>query len=133
MSFSSIKEMNRLISEGLSNIYLKVTNKKNWRSQNFLRSSKFKKFVSRSVFVELQFTSLNFKLLVATWKSEAWEQNCVWIFYYFNFEKNHDILKLKSPYSSWNKKVNFNKNETGSKMENPTHSFREMNLVFQLT
>ena len=57
----------------------------------------------------------------------------MWLFYYFNFEKNHDILKLKNPYSSWNKNVSFNKNETGSKMENSTHSFREMNLVFQLT
>ena len=28
--------------------------------------------------------------------------------------------------------INFNKNETESKMENPTHSFRETNLVFQL-
>ena len=28
--------------------------------------------------------------------------------------------------------INFNKNETESKMENPTHSFREMNLVLQL-
>ena len=29
------KEVNRLISEGLSNIYIKVTIEKNWRSQNF--------------------------------------------------------------------------------------------------
>ena len=31
-----------------------------------------------------------------------------------------------------NKNINFNKNETESKMENPTHSFRETNLVLQL-
>ena len=31
-----------------------------------------------------------------------------------------------------NKSVNFNKNETESKMENPTYSFRDMNLVLQL-
>ena len=31
-----------------------------------------------------------------------------------------------------NKNVNFNKNETELKMENPTHCFRETNLVFQL-
>ena len=31
-----------------------------------------------------------------------------------------------------NKNINFNKNEMESKMENPQHSFREMNLVFQL-
>ena len=35
MFFSSIKGINRLISKGMSNIYLKVTIEKNWRSQNF--------------------------------------------------------------------------------------------------
>ena len=35
MFFSSVKEINRLISKGMSNIYLKVTIEKNWRSQNF--------------------------------------------------------------------------------------------------
>ena len=30
------------------------------------------------------------------------------------------------------KNINFNKNETEPKMENPTHSFRETNHVFQL-
>ena len=33
MFFSSIKEINRLTSKGMSNIYLKVTIEKNWRSQ----------------------------------------------------------------------------------------------------
>ena len=35
MFFSSIKGMNKLISKGMPNIYLKVANEKNWRSQNF--------------------------------------------------------------------------------------------------
>ena len=35
MFFTSIKEINRLISKGMSNIYLKVTIEKNWRSRNF--------------------------------------------------------------------------------------------------
>ena len=42
MFFNSIKEINRLrkeinrsLSKGMSNIYLKVTIDKNWRSQNF--------------------------------------------------------------------------------------------------
>ena len=30
------------------------------------------------------------------------------------------------------KNINFDKNETESKMENPRHTFREMNIVFQL-
>ena len=33
--FSSIKEINRLVSEEMSNIYLKVTIEKNGPSQNF--------------------------------------------------------------------------------------------------
>ena len=35
MFFSSIKDINRLISKEMSNIYLNVTIKKNWRSRNF--------------------------------------------------------------------------------------------------
>ena len=35
MFFSLIKEINRFISKGMSNIYLKITIEKNWRSQNF--------------------------------------------------------------------------------------------------
>ena len=42
------------------------------------------------------------------------------------------ILSL-SPYFLLNKNINFSKNKTESKMENPTHTFREvMNLVLQL-
>ena len=42
------------------------------------------------------------------------------------------IMTFLSPCILLNKNVNFNKNETESKMENPTHSFRETNLAFQL-
>ena len=45
------------------------------------------------------------------------------------------ILILKGVMSSrilLNKNINFNKNEMKSKMENPTHRFRETNLVVQL-
>ena len=56
----------------------------------------------------------------------------MWLFYYFNFERNYDVLKSKSPCSLLNKNINFNKNGTESKMENPTHSFRETKLVLQL-
>ena len=52
----------------------------------------------------------------------------MWPFYYFNFEKNHDVLKSKCLSILLNKNINFNKNETESKMENPTHSFRETRL-----
>ena len=56
-------------------------------------------------------------------------ENCVWLFYYFNFERNYGALKLKSPCILLNKNIYFNKNEMESKMENPTLSFRETNLV----
>ena len=64
MFFRSIKEMNRLISKGMSNVKLKVTNKKNWRSQNFFE------FVSRSQFGELQLIQilLNSKFSYCNWK-----------------------------------------------------------------
>ena len=35
MFFRSVKGINRLVSKGMSNIYLKVTIEKNWCSQNF--------------------------------------------------------------------------------------------------
>ena len=44
--------------------------------------------------------------------------------FYFNFERNYDVLKSKSPYILLNKNINFHKNETESKMENPAHNFR---------
>ena len=35
MFFNSIKEINGLLSKGMSDIYLKATIEKNWCSQNF--------------------------------------------------------------------------------------------------
>ena len=75
---------------------------------------------------------LNFKTSCCNLKSDVWEQNCVWLFHYFNFERNYDVLKSKSPCILLNKNINLNKNETESKMENPTYSFRETILVLQL-
>ena len=56
---------------------------------------------------------------------------CIWLFYYFNFERNYDVLKSKSPCFLL-KNINFNKNETELKIENPTHTFRETGLVLPL-
>ena len=53
------------------------------------------------------------------------------LFCLFNFERNYDVSKSKNPSFLLNKKVNFNKNETGSIIENPSHAFRETNLVLQ--
>ena len=56
----------------------------------------------------------------------------MWLFYHFNFERNYDVLKSKSPSSLLKSSINFDKNKTELKMENPTHSFRETKLVPQL-
>ena len=52
--------------------------------------------------------------------------------HYFNFERNYEVLKSKSPCILLNKNINLNKSEMESKMENPRQSFRETNLVLQL-
>ena len=72
------------------------------------------------------------KLFAATYKSNIWEQNCMWLFYYSNFERSYDVLKSKSPCVLLNKNKNINKNITESKMESLTHSFRERDDVLQL-
>ena len=133
MFFSSFKEINRLIGKGKSNIYLKVIIEKNWRSQNLdflsLKNLSLGQFLESSNSRRWHWI---FKLLVTTQKSEVSKQIRMWLFYYFSFERNYDVLKSKSPCILLNKNINFNKNETESKMENPTHSFRETNLVLQL-
>ena len=56
----------------------------------------------------------------------------MWFYHYFIFDRNYDILKSKCRCFLLNKNINFNKIETESKMENPTHTFRGINLVLQL-
>ena len=41
----------------------------------------------------------------------------MWCFYYFNFERNYDVLKSKRLCILLNKNINFNKNETEWRME----------------
>ena len=79
------KEINRLLSKGMSNIYLEVT----IETFSKLRFSGFKKFVTRSVFGKFQLTQISLNFKTSCFK----EQNCVWLFCYFNFEKNYDVLK----------------------------------------
>ena len=82
----------------MSNIYLKVAVEKNWCSQ----------IVTRSVFSSSNSIECHciLKLLVVTWKSEVWQQNCLKLFYYFKFEKNFDVLKSKSQCILLNKNMN---------------------------
>ena len=87
--------------------------------------SKFKKFVSRSVFGELQFKQilLNFKNSCCNLKIRGPEEKLyVGFLFFFNFERSYDVLKSKSPCIFINKNINFIKNKTESKMENSTHS-----------
>ena len=53
----------------------------------------------------------------------------MWLSYYFNFERNYEVLKSKCPWILLNKNINFNQNQMESKMKNRAHSFREENLV----
>ena len=55
------KEINRLLSKGMSNIYLTGTNE----TFSKLRFSGFKKFVTRLVFGELQLTQTSLNVCVA--------------------------------------------------------------------
>ena len=103
-----------------------------WKKLTFskLLFCKFKKLVTRSVFGELQLTqlSLNFQTFSCNLKIRSLRAKiCVaFLLFWFlmEFWRFHFFLL--------NKNINFNKNETESKIENPTHSFRETNLVLQL-
>ena len=88
----------------------------------------FSKFVSKSVFRELQVAqiSLNCKNSCRNLKIRGLEAKLSVAF------RNYEIFKSKSSGLLLNKNINFNKNETASKMGNPTHCFREANLVLQL-
>ena len=72
-----------------------------------LRFSKFNKIVTGSVFGEPQLTqiSLNFKTYCCNLKNRGLGPKlCVWLFCYFNFGRNYDVLKSQSPCILLNKK-----------------------------
>ena len=70
--------------------------------------------------------SLTFQKFCCNLKISRLEAKRYVVFYYFNFNV---VLKSTSPRILFNKNINFNKNQTDSKIENPTHSFRGTNLV----
>ena len=102
MLFNSIKQINRLkkevnrvFSKGMSNINLKVTIEKKWRTPNldFLILKSFSTNKGRFLGnLNLRRYYWTFKFLVATSKSEFWEQHCVWLFHYFYFKRNYGEL-----------------------------------------
>ena len=63
-----------------------------------LQFSGFKKFVTRSVFGELQLMqiSLNFKTSCCNVRTRGLGAKLCVAFYYFNFERNYDVLKSRS-------------------------------------
>ena len=63
------------------------------------RFSNFKKLVSWSGFGDLQLTQISLHFKTPCWNLEVLEQNCVWLFYYFNFERNYGASK--SPRFCW--------------------------------
>ena len=113
----------------MSKIYSKLTIEKNWRSQNF-------DFLSlKNLSPDLLLGSSNsgryhwiLKLLATTWKSEVWKQNCVWLSYYFNFERNC-LFKVKESMHFVEQKYK-PKNKTESKMENPYTVLERRTLCF---
>ena len=62
----------------------------------------------------------------------VWEQNSARLFYYFNFERNYEVLKSKNLRILLKKTINFTKSETESKMKNPANIFTEPKFVLQL-
>ena len=116
MFFSSIEEINTLTSKGMSKIYLKVTIEKECRSQNFdflsLKNSSPGQLLGN--FNSRRYHQI-LKLLVSTYKSETWEENCEWLSYYLNFERNYEVSNSKIPCFLLNRNINFNKNERNRK------------------
>ena len=133
MFVSSIKK-NRLISKWLWHIYLKVTIEDNWPENfDFLSLQK----LSPGQFLESSNSRRYYwisKLFVATEKSEVLEQNCIWLFYYFNFYFKLWRFQVKKSmyFVEVEKDTNFYKKEMESNMENPTQSFKETDLELQL-
>ena len=104
--------------------------------------SKFKKFISWSIFGELQLTKI-FNFQTSCWNLKIrrmWAKLYVaflfiYLFIYlfiftFYFWKNFDVLNWKIP--CFLLKIKFNKNETELKMENPNHSFSGIKHVLQV-
>ena len=52
----------------------------------------------------------------------------MWFVYYFNFERNFDVLKPKSPYILLNKNIKLNKNKTQELARKKRTFFVPLNL-----
>ena len=111
-----IKEVNRSLSKAMY-IYLKLLLR---RSQNF-------DFLGLKNSLPGQF------IWGAPTHANVFEFQTVWLFYYFNFERNYDNLKTKRPCILLKKNINFKIiTKWNRKLKIPLTFFREMNLVLQL-
>ena len=91
----------------------------------------FKKFVSRSVFGELQLTKiLNFQTSCCNLKIRGRGAKLCAAFLLFYFERNCDTLKSKSPCFLLNKNTNFNKNDTHRKWKIPNTVLQRWTMCF---
>ena len=89
MFFSSIKEIKRLISNGMSNIYSKVTIEKIRRSQNFNFLSLEK--LSPVIFWGAPSHALNFKTSFCNLEISGLGTNLSVAFFKINFEMNYVV------------------------------------------
>ena len=87
MFFNPIKKINRFLNKGMSNIYLKVTNEKKWRTQNFDCLSL--KYSPHSSSGEIQLTkiSLNYENFCCNLKIRRLKSKLYVVFLLFLFWK----------------------------------------------
>ena len=121
MFVRSIKEISRLISKGMSNIYLnssyweKLTNCDFW-SLKYLSPGQF---LASSISHRYYWTLIFLLQLKSQWSLSK----CL-CYFCIQFSKELLCFKVREFMLFFNKTVNFNKNETKLKVENPTCSFR---------
>ena len=99
------------------------------QERRFQKSYTLKKFLSRSVFGELQLMqiSLNYQTSYCSEiKITRMGTKYVWLFYCFYFERNYNVFKSKSLFFFCFFLIKFKKTRR-YQMENRTHNFREMN------
>ena len=103
------------------------------KSYSKLRFSNFKKFVTRSVFGELRLTqiSFNFQTSCCNVKIRGLGARLCRFCVIFKMKVIVKFQTQRVHVFLLNTNISFNKSEAESKMENPTHSFREINLVVQ--
>ena len=96
--------------------------------------SSFKKFIANVSFRKLQLKkiSLNFKTSHCNLKIRDLEAKLCVAFLLFSFWNKLWRVKLKESKHCVEQKTKFNENGMESKMENPTHRFRETNYVLHL-